>query len=94
MILSVTLVVTFFNFQENPIISLLVLAFYAFTILFYIVANFAIQIKRFHDRNKSGWWIFLHFIPAIGGIWALIELGFLKGTPGPNRFGADPTYPD
>lgn len=24
------------------------------------------------------------------GIWFLIELGILKGTPGPNRFGGDP----
>ena len=23
-------------------------------------------------------------------LWALIELGFLRGTPGPNRFGPDP----
>jgi hypothetical protein len=23
----------------------------------------------------------------IGSIWLLVELGFLKGTPGPNRFG-------
>ncbi|MGI8851867.1 MAG: hypothetical protein ACR2GC_00930 [Methyloceanibacter sp.] len=27
------------------------------------------------------------------GIWLTIELGFLKGTPGPNRFGADPIAP-
>jgi hypothetical protein len=24
------------------------------------------------------------------GLWFLIELGILKGTPGPNRFGGDP----
>ncbi|HWM32037.1 MAG TPA: DUF805 domain-containing protein [Methyloceanibacter sp.] len=27
------------------------------------------------------------------GIWLTIELGFLKGTQGPNRFGADPRAP-
>ncbi|GGA46373.1 DUF805 domain-containing protein [Pelagibacterium lentulum] len=27
---------------------------------------------------------------AVVGIWALIELGFLKGTKGPNAFGPDP----
>lgn len=27
---------------------------------------------------------------AVVGIWALIELGFLKGTKGPNGFGPDP----
>jgi len=30
-------------------------------------------------------------IPIIGGIWLLIELGFLKGTDGPNRFGSPVT---
>lgn len=29
-------------------------------------------------------------ISVIVGIWALIELGFLKGTTGPNHFGPDP----
>ena len=27
---------------------------------------------------------------AIIGLWALIEMGFLRGTRGPNRFGPDP----
>lgn len=46
-----------------------------------------VYIKRFHDRDKSGWWVLIGFIPVIGAIWLLIELGFLQGTPGPNRFG-------
>ena len=29
-------------------------------------------------------------IGAVVGLWALIELGFLSGTKGPNRFGPDP----
>ena len=30
-------------------------------------------------------------LAAIGiGVWILLELGFLKGTSGPNRYGADP----
>ena len=47
-----------------------------------------VHIKRFHDRDKSGWWVLIGLIPIIGAIWLLIELGFLKGTPGPNRFGS------
>jgi uncharacterized membrane protein YhaH (DUF805 family) len=27
-------------------------------------------------------------------LWALIELGFLRGTRGPNRFGPDPLPPE
>jgi uncharacterized membrane protein YhaH (DUF805 family) len=46
-----------------------------------------VYIKRFHDRDKSGWWVLIGLVPVIGAIWLLIELGFLKGTPGPNRFG-------
>ena len=45
-----------------------------------------IGIKRFHDRNKSGWWVLIVLVPLIGGIWYLIECGFLPGTDGPNRF--------
>ncbi len=50
----------------------------------------AIAAKRWHDRDKSGWWYLISFIPFIGPLWAIIELGFLSGTYGPNRFGHDP----
>ena len=43
--------------------------------------------KRFHDRNKSAWWVLIGFVPVIGGLWVFVECGFLAGTPGPNRFG-------
>ena len=52
--------------------------------------GFAIAAKRWHDRNKSAWWILIELIPMIGSIWAFVELGFCKGTAGPNRFGPDP----
>jgi uncharacterized membrane protein YhaH (DUF805 family) len=52
--------------------------------------SLAVAAKRFHDRNKSGWWVLIVFIPIIGIIWYLVELGCLPGTPGPNRFGPDP----
>jgi uncharacterized membrane protein YhaH (DUF805 family) len=50
----------------------------------------ALQVKRWHDRDKSGWWVLIAFIPIIGAFWVLIECGFLDGTPGPNRFGPSP----
>lgn len=50
----------------------------------------AVGVKRWHDRNKSAWWILIALIPYIGGIWILIECGCLRGTLGPNRFGGDP----
>jgi uncharacterized membrane protein YhaH (DUF805 family) len=52
--------------------------------------SIAVGIKRFHDRNKTGVWILIIFVPVIGGLWYLVECGFLKGTTGPNNYGPDP----
>lgn len=75
----------------------------------------AVTVKRWHDRNRSGWmvllgwpvlltpilfiflsenrampevlmWLFL-FIDGLVLIWIVVELGFLRGTDGPNRYG-------
>jgi len=59
----------------------------------YILAlwiGLAIAAKRWHDRNKSAWWILIVFVPLVGGLWYLIECGFLKGTTGANKYGSDP----
>ena len=55
--------------------------------------SLANDVKRCHDRDKSGWWLVLMALASltiIGVLWPLIELGFLDGTPGPNRFGPSP----
>ncbi len=61
--------------------------------LLIIWPSLAISIKRWHDRNKSGWWVLIGLVPIIGGLWALIETGFLPGTVGPNEYGLDPLGP-
>jgi uncharacterized membrane protein YhaH (DUF805 family) len=58
--------------------------------LLVIWPGLAISVKRWHDRDKSGWWILIGFVPLIGGLWALIETGFLEGTKGDNQYGPDP----
>ena len=52
-------------------------------------AALALQIKRWHDRDKSWVLIFVGMITC-GFFWVLIECGILDGTPGPNRFGPSP----
>jgi uncharacterized membrane protein YhaH (DUF805 family) len=54
---------------------------------FSVWASLAIGIKRWHDRDKSGWWMLISFIPIIGGLWLIIESGFIEGTEGENRYG-------
>jgi uncharacterized membrane protein YhaH (DUF805 family) len=57
---------------------------------FFLWMNFAVAAKRWHDRDKSGWWILIGMIPIIGPIWAFIETGCLRGTYGDNEYGLDP----
>jgi uncharacterized membrane protein YhaH (DUF805 family) len=69
-------------------IPYLVLAFVYFVAM--VWSGICIGIKRFHDRDKSGWWILIQFVPLIGPFWYFIEAGCLRGTTGGNRFGPDP----
>ena len=67
--------------------------FIALFFVWYILlmwTSICLNAKRWHDRDKSGWWQLIALVPLIGGIWALIENGFLRGTDGPNSFGPDP----
>lgn len=59
-------------------------------LLLFLYPSLALYTKRWHDRGKSGWWTLICLVPVIGGIWLLVELGFLRGIEGPNQFGNDP----
>ena len=64
-------------------------------VLFYLaifIPSIAVQVRRFHDQDKSGWLILLNLIPYIGGLIVLVFM-CLEGTRGPNRFGPDPKRP-
>jgi uncharacterized membrane protein YhaH (DUF805 family) len=50
--------------------------------------SLSVAIRRLHDLDRSGWWIFLVLIPLIGAI-VLIVWYCTKGTEGSNRFGPD-----
>ena len=85
--------------------------------------NFALSVKRLHDRGRTGWWLVgqtlilavaavlvvvaiavpkeqapvwwvlasvVGIVALAVSIWLFVEIGFLRGTQGPNRFGEDP----
>jgi len=58
----------------------------------YLLASFlpllAIQVRRLHDTNKSGWWVLLSLVPVLN-IAYLVWLA-TDGDKGDNRFGRDP----
>jgi uncharacterized membrane protein YhaH (DUF805 family) len=47
--------------------------------------SLALQVRRLHDINRTGFWWFIGLIPLIGTI-VLIIFDCQPGTPGPNRF--------
>ncbi|MDC6477977.1 DUF805 domain-containing protein [Candidatus Pelagibacter sp.] len=47
------------------------------------------QVRRFHDKDKSGWFILINLIPFVGWIIVLV-ICIDKGTAGKNRFGEYP----
>lgn len=61
----------------------------ALLLLGIIVPSIAVQVRRFHDQDKSGWFVLIGFIPLIGGIIVLVFM-CLEGTKGPNQYGDDP----
>jgi uncharacterized membrane protein YhaH (DUF805 family) len=48
-----------------------------------------VAIRRMHDKDKSGWWLLISFVPVIGFFY-LLYLFVTRGTEGENRFGPDP----
>ncbi|WPJ96863.1 DUF805 domain-containing protein [Coraliomargarita algicola] len=67
---------------------------YAFFIIVGILSirSIVMQAQRWHDLNKSAWWVFINLIPLLGNIWSLYHLGFICGTKGENEYGDDPRY--
>ena len=65
------------------IIVLLVVALALF------LPNLAVQVRRLHDQDKSGWLVLIGFIPYIGGLIMFVFM-LLEGTKGPNSYGPDP----
>ena len=86
--------------DESPSISDVVVVVMGLFILATFLPHTALQIRRFHDRNTSGWWylamLILSFIPLLGRgvIGGIIALSSFKGTVGPNKYGPDPLRPE
>lgn len=74
-------------------------------LLLVMASSICISVRRLHDREISGWWIILfQFLPIpitimLGNlgflvlplvIWGVVEIGFMRGTRGYNKYGDDP----
>lgn len=52
--------------------------------------SLAVTIRRLHDTDHSGGWYWISLVPFIGAIVLLVFM-VTPGTPGPNRYGPNPT---
>lgn len=57
--------------------------------LFFAIPTLAVQVRRMHDRGRSGWWLLITFWPYVGLFWLLVYM-LWPGTKGPNDSGPDP----
>ena len=72
--LSFSLIFSFFGLRNIPSLIL----FWTSMVIF-IFAGLCLDIKRFHDRGKSGHWLCLNLLSLIGSIWFFIQPESLSG---------------
>ena len=49
----------------------------------------AVTVRRLHDVGKSGWMIFINFIPIVGAIWFIVLMA-TDSDAGDNEYGPNP----
>ena len=59
-----------------------------------MIPSIAVSVRRFHDINKSGWWVLgLSLFVVVGWIWGLV-LACKDSDIGDNSYGSSDKYPD
>lgn len=83
-----------FNIIAFIILYILMMVSSVFSILYFIygiavlIPSLALAIRRLHDINKSGFWIFIALVPLVGGILLLIWY-CSASVDDENRFGTE-----
>ncbi len=54
-----------------------------------LVPSLAVAVRRLHDTNRSGWWLFLILLPIVGPI-VLIVFYAMAGDKAANKYGEVP----
>lgn len=75
--------------SASELVGIIAMLFFIVWVLATFVPALAVQVRRFHDQNRSAWWLLLNLVPWIGSVLAGVFM-LMDGTPGPNLYGADP----
>jgi uncharacterized membrane protein YhaH (DUF805 family) len=65
--------------------SIAVIAISAIVVIYLDLVLLALLVRRLHDIDKSGWWVFIGLVPFAGPI-VLFVFTVLAGTPELNRY--------
>jgi uncharacterized membrane protein YhaH (DUF805 family) len=57
-----------------------------------LIPAIAVTVRRLHDTNRSGAWMFIVLVPFLGAL-ALLWFMVQEGTPGNNNYGPNPKSP-
>jgi uncharacterized membrane protein YhaH (DUF805 family) len=54
-----------------------------------LLPSLGMAVRRLHDTGRSGWWILINLVPAVGGIIAIVFY-CQDSVPGSNQWGPNP----
>jgi uncharacterized membrane protein YhaH (DUF805 family) len=57
-----------------------------------MIPSLSSLVRRLHDTNHSGWWLFISVLPVVGPL-ILLGTAVTDSDRGPNRFGPNPKRP-
>lgn len=57
--------------------------------LFILIPGIAVCVRRLHDTGRSGFWIFIAFVPIVG-FFVLLYFMIVEGDSSQNSYGPNP----
>ena len=78
-----------FTLFESGVGAIALMGLWLLTYFVMFLCGLSLLARRFHDMDKSGWWVLLILVPILN-LATYIYLLVKKGTSGANRFGAVP----
>ena len=78
-----------FTLFESGVGAIALMGLWLLTYFVMFLCGLSLLARRFHDMDKSGWWVLLILVPILN-LATYIYLLIKKGTNGANRVGAVP----
>lgn len=85
----IVLIIPWFLMLGDGIVAGIGALLYFVAALGMLLPGLGLLFRRLHDTDRSAWWIFISFVPLVGGI-VLLVFTCLDSTPGPNKYGTRP----